>query len=189
MRKILQIKKGAKQKDAFQILDPEQDLINAFRKKSCNDVLQILESQEFLSAVSQGRFDFQALLRRQYSSIGAELKKVSASESYSALPDKRDLRAKHKILNIYINCIHLIEKTLALKKWYALTIELKYIDFQHRSSIVDEIGGNIVVKLDDGNMKENFVSIDYNWNHYFIQLLHNEFYHILTCYVFWFRWR
>ncbi len=160
MRKILQIKKGAKQKEIFQLLDPEQDLIKAFQKKSCNDVLQILDSREFLSAVSQGRFDFQAVLRRQYSIFNSELKKDSASDSYSALLEKRDLRAKHKILNIYINCIHLIQKTLALKKWYALTIELKYIDFQQKSSIVDEIGGTIAVKLDDGNTKENFVSIE-----------------------------
>ena len=71
---------------------------------------------------------------------------------------RNDLSAKYKLLNIYINCIHLIEKTMSLKKWCALKIELKYIDLQHHHSIVDSVGGNIGVKIHDGNMKEDFVS-------------------------------
>ena len=149
VRRILQIKNKAQPKQTFQILDPEQDLINAIHNKSCSDVLHVLQSQELLMALSQGSLDLQALLQKEYTFL---------KRKDPVMAEKNDLRAKQKVLNIYINCIHLIEKTLALKKWYALTMEVKFIDLQHQSSIVDLIGGNVTMRLDDGNIKEDLVS-------------------------------
>jgi hypothetical protein len=158
-RRVLQVKSQVKQPQMFQLLRPEQELINAFRNKSCGDVICILEDPEFQTAQSIGEFDLEAVLQKEYTLIGNELKTINESENHSATASQMDdLSAKYKILNIYINCIHLIEKTMALKKWYALTIQLKYIDLQQNHSIVDAIGGNAAVKLDDGNVKEKIVS-------------------------------
>ena len=47
---------------------------------------------------------------------------------------------------------------MSLKKWYELTIELKFIDINQNLSLVDAIGGNVSLKLDDGKLKESYVS-------------------------------
>eukprot|EP00531_Pseudo-nitzschia_arenysensis_P016700 CAMPEP_0116118286 /NCGR_PEP_ID=MMETSP0329-20121206/2022_1 /TAXON_ID=697910 /ORGANISM="Pseudo-nitzschia arenysensis, Strain B593" /LENGTH=1606 /DNA_ID=CAMNT_0003611901 /DNA_START=183 /DNA_END=5000 /DNA_ORIENTATION=+ len=158
-RRILQIKLAteADPKRKPQLVDLEQSLISAVRNKTCTKVLEILESQELQLALSEGSLDLELLLMREYSYIGNKLKELSNSDKTSAMDaDKIDLSAKYRILSIYIHCIHLIEKTLALKKWYELSIEMRYINLQQKSTIVDEIGGKVVLKLDDGTVKEDF---------------------------------
>ncbi len=162
VRRVLQINNAseAKPKPRSQIVDPEQALINAFREKSCNDVLEILESQEMQLALTEGKLDLELVLKREYSYIGDELRKLNESGKHLGVDNqKNDLSAKYRILSIYIHCIRLIEKTLALKKWYVLTTQVKHIDLHHEGNMIDEIDGRIIFKLDDANVKENLVSL------------------------------
>jgi len=140
-----------------QKLSPGQTLINAIRFKSCSDVIRALEPQEYLEAQCLGDLNLEEVLQKEYNLIGNEIKTMNKNAGMIA--EKNDLSAKYRVLSIYITCIHLIEKTLSLKKWYALNIELKYIDLQQNHSIVDVLGGNVAIKLHDGNMKEDFGSL------------------------------
>ena len=79
-------------------------------------MIDALEAQEFLGALSEGVFDLELLLQNEYTLIGNEMKIMPESD------EKNDLSAKYRILSIYINCLHLIEKTLALKNLLFKTI-------------------------------------------------------------------
>jgi hypothetical protein len=163
VRRILQMKLQANVNQMSQQINPEQALTNALHNGSCNDLIHILEAKDFLAAQSAGDFDLEAVLQKEYTLIGNELKKFKDSDQHKRMESqKNDLSAKYRVLSIYISCIHLIERTMSVKKWYALTIFLKYISLQQNHSIVDAIGGNVSLKLHDDNVKEDLVSFFLN---------------------------
>jgi len=154
VHQVMQIDPNPTPNKIIQELPPDQALIDAFRNKSCNDVIDILAAEEFLTAQSNGEFDLEAVLQKEYDFVKSELEKIDDSNKEK----KNDIGAKITIAKIYINCVHLIQKTMSLKKWYELTIELKFIDINQNLSLVDAIGGNVSLKLDDGKLKESYVS-------------------------------
>jgi len=158
-------------------------LVNAFCNRTCSDVIQALEAHKVFEAQPKENFDLESVLQMEYTSVGNQLKDINDfNKNAEKQAERNDLSAKYRVLSIYINCIHLIEQTMSLKKWYALEIELKYIDLKQNHDNIDAVGGNVAVKLHNGNIKENFgpipvkkfaQHISYN-NEHLVYSVHNN---------------
>jgi hypothetical protein len=131
---------------------PEEDyIVRVIRKKSWRELIDFLEKGPDFS-----KGYVQQVLQRQYRYVGTELKKLNSSSSVGETNgfqkpmwerlewehSKRqrqaesaakieDLKGKKKILKLYINSAHLIEKAMALRNWTAVLIEIKFIELFH----------------------------------------------------------
>ena len=102
----------------------------------------------------------ESVLLVQYTFVGNEVKRIDKlAGSANAIEQKNDLNAKYTVLKIYINCIHLIEKTMSLKKWYSIDIKMDHIDLKQTQNINGMIGGTVAMKIRNGQDKEDLVSL------------------------------
>lgn len=133
-------------------LSQKEALINVIRNGSCKDMIELLQTQPMED------FDLESVLQDEYSSVGKELQKVKGhAQTIQKQSIEIDLNSKYRVLNIYINCIHLIERAMSLKRWCTLDIELKHIDLQYENADIERVGGSATVKLLNGNLKEDLV--------------------------------
>jgi hypothetical protein len=137
-------------------LSTEEMLIDAIRNKSCKDVIEALENGAIRDLKS-----YESVLKVQYDFVGNELKRIGKlAGGANATKEKNDLSATYRVLSIYLNAIHLIEKTMSLKKWYAIGIELRHIDLERTQNTIDMIGGMVAIKLRNAkDKKEDLVSL------------------------------
>jgi len=106
-------------------------LLDAVQNKSCWDLIDVLENGPALNKAF-----FNSVLREQYNYVGRELEKIKLSTQFSAIDRENDLEAKKKVLKLYINSTHLIEKALSLRYWTVLSFELKHLELEVESTVV-----------------------------------------------------
>jgi hypothetical protein len=106
-------------------------LLDAVKNKSCRDLIYVLENGPALNKAS-----FDSVLREQYNYVGREIEKIKLSTQFSAIHRENDLEAKKKVLKLYINSTHLIEKALSLRYWTVISFELKHLELEIESSVV-----------------------------------------------------
>ncbi|VEU33779.1 unnamed protein product [Pseudo-nitzschia multistriata] len=127
-----------------QKLKPQQTLVDALTNGSCKDMLQVLQMQPCEDP------NLESLLQKQYSVTGIEMRNHPQRTGHGS--KNNDFYAKYRALSIYIHCIHLIERAMCLKKWYALEIELNYIDLvRDNQTQNDVIEGGVSLKSKNGN--------------------------------------
>jgi len=129
-------------------VSPMQTLVNTIRNGSCKEMLEIFEAQPFEDV------DLESVLQKEYTFVWNEMQKFHGnSQDAERRSQKNDFYAKYRVLRIYIHCIHLIERAMNLKKWYALEIELKHFDLSHENNpMIGMIQGDISVKMQNGNV-------------------------------------
>ena len=89
-----------------------------------------------------------------------EYLKEEKTKSHNPL-DQIEIEAKCKVLNIYINCIHTIEKAMSLSKWYTLDLQVVSIDSEmvkDAASTATIVDGTISVERGYGLPTDNLVS-------------------------------
>jgi hypothetical protein len=137
-------------------LSTEEMFIDAIQNKSCKDVIEALEN-----GAIRDLNRYESVLKVQYDFVGNELKRIGKlTGGANATKEKNDLNAKYIVLSIYLNTINLIEKTMSLKKWYAIGIELRHIDLERTHNTIDMIGGMVAVELRNAkDKKEDLVCL------------------------------
>ena len=137
-------------------LSTEEMLIDAIQNKSCKDVIEALEN-----GAIRDLNGYESVLKVQYDFVGNELKRIGKlAGRANATKEKNDLNAKYIVLSIYLSTINLTEKTMSLKKWYTIRIELRHIDLERTQNTIDMLGGIVAVKLRNANdNKEDLVSL------------------------------
>lgn len=123
----------------------EVAFVDAIRNKSWKELIDVMEkgpyfSKEFLKHV----------LKNQYIYLDSELKKSKSSstgtnsfhlplwqrlekdrDTLMKVKRNEDLEAKKKIIKLYINISHLIDKATSLRNWTEVTVEIKKLDLFH----------------------------------------------------------
>ena len=110
-------------------LDPQESLIDAVQRKKCDDVIRILEE-----GPSAETLDSDSLLK-QYAYVKERLSSVRENKdednlSASIKEYEKDLTSKKVVLNVYINCTHLISKAFSLKGWKCFEIHVQRISLR-----------------------------------------------------------
>ena len=135
-------------------LPGEDYIIRVIRKKSWRELIDFLETGPDLS-----KEYVQQVLQSQYRYVGTELDKLNSISSegetngfqnqmwerleWELKKQQRqaesaakieDLEAKKKILKLYINSAHLIEKAMSIRSWAEVLIDVTFIELLHLPS-------------------------------------------------------
>ena len=111
-------------------LNTQESLVDAVQRKKCDDVIRILEegpSAETLN--SDSLFKQYAYVKERISSV-RENKDVENNLSVSLKEYEKDLSSKKVVLNVYINCTHLISKAFSLKGWKCFELHVQRISLR-----------------------------------------------------------
>jgi hypothetical protein len=113
---------------------PEQSLADAVQRGSCADLIDELES-----GITKDP-NIVKDIRKHYEYLKQEKTKWSHDPFVHI-----DIEAKCKVLNIYLNCIHTIEKAMSLSKWYTLDLQVVSIYSEMVKEAAPTAGGSATV--------------------------------------------
>ena len=120
----------------------ESQTVNSNLQESLNDVIQYKKLEDVIRTLEEGPSSVTTnlnTLNTQYEKVKdliskmreyQEQNKANTSLNAPLRVKEKDLLDKKVVLNVYINCNHIIPKTFALKGWKAFTILLQSISLQ-----------------------------------------------------------